>query len=165
MTLLGYNTLSAKISINEPYMSMHSEYDYVGSQSSTKRADRGFSDPVDSTAVGIDENNISYNAHEGMVVTENVAYDTNEMNSSGLDENIAYNAHEGMVVTENVAYDTNEISSFDVDENIAYNAHEGMVVTENAAYDTNEMSSFVPVNEETTSEAHVTSNSAYGLLN
>ena len=61
-----------------------------------------------------------------------------------VDENIAYNAHEGMVVTENAAYDT-------------------MVVTENAAYDTNEMSRFVPV-KETISEAHVTSNTAYGLL-
>ena len=51
-----------------------------------------------------------------------------------------------------------------VDENVSYNAHEGMVVTENIAYSTNEKRGFVSVNKETTSEAHVTSNAAYGVL-
>ena len=82
---------------------MHSEYDYVASPTRTRSVAGSFSEPVDSAAVGIDEN-------------------------------------------------------------IAYNAHEGMVVTENVAYDTNTMSSCVPVNEETASEAHVTTNTAYGVL-
>ena len=113
MTLLAHNILSVKVSNNKPYTSLHSVYDYVVSPSSTRCVTGGFSNPIDTTAAEVDEN-------------------------------IAYNAHEGMVVTENAAYDT-------------------MVVTENAAYDTNEMSRFVPV-KETISEAHVTSNTAYGLL-
>ena len=44
-------------------------------QTSTKSVTGGLSNPVKSTAIGIDENT-AYNAHEGMVVTENVAYDT-----------------------------------------------------------------------------------------
>ena len=84
---------------------MHSEYAYVESQSSTKRVGEDFSDPLDSTAVGVDEN-ISYNAHEGMVVTENVAYDTKKKKKD----------------------------------------------------------SFVRANKETASEAHVTTHTAYGLI-
>ena len=60
---------------------MHSEYAYVESQSSTKRVGGGFSDPVYSTAVGVGEN-IAYNAHDGMVVTENVAYDTQKKSTA-----------------------------------------------------------------------------------
>ena len=59
---------------------MHSEYAYVESQTSTKSVTGGFSNPVNSIAVGVDEN-IAYNAHEGMVVTENLAYDAKKKSS------------------------------------------------------------------------------------
>ena len=49
-------------------------------RSPTKSVDGGFSNPVHSTVVSVDEN-VAYNAHEGMVVTENVAYDTKKMSS------------------------------------------------------------------------------------
>ena len=152
-----HNILSVKVSNNKPYTSLHSVYDYVVSPSSTKCVPGGFSNSIDTTAAEVDEN-IAYNAHEGMVVTENAAYDT-----MVVTENAAYDT---MVVTENAAYDTmvvTENAAYDtmvVTENAAYDT---MVVTENAAYDTNKMSSFVPV-KETISEAHVTSNTAYGLL-
>ena len=145
-TAYTHNILSVKVSNNKPYTSLHSVYDYVVSPSSTKCVPGGFSNSIDTTAAEVDEN-IAYNAHEGMVVTENAAYDT-----MVVTENAAYDT---MVVTENAAYDTMVVT-----ENAAYDT---MVVTENAAYDTNKMSSFVPV-EETISEAHVTSNTAYGLL-
>ena len=57
---------------------MYSEYDYVMSSSSTKSVDGDFSNPAGFTAVGVDEN-VAYNAHEGMVVTENVSYNTSNM--------------------------------------------------------------------------------------
>ena len=50
------------------------------SRSPTKSVDGGLSNPVHSTVVDVDEK-IAYNAHEGMVVTENVAYNTQKISS------------------------------------------------------------------------------------